>query len=225
MIIGQIAKRPSIYHPLKGDTNDYSTNAYSLTTNNGVTTTTGIFGESNGAYEWNADTDYLEINSSAKTHLEGSSLENITMLLNVSVTDNTALNTFGYAIYGTNTSDRIISNAYRGNDATDVLRGFIYPTTGFVIYDYNYTPNNNQWYQWVVTAKSGENYIYVDGIKVTTNTTTFSNSKTSTQPLRIGAQQNIIGGRLKMCNLRLYNTQLTDAQIKILNNEKGRIRA
>lgn len=226
MIGKSVAKRPSIYHPFKGNTNDYSVNNYSLTTNNGVTTSTGIFGESNGSYEWDSNTDYLEINSSAKTHLEGSALQNITMLMNVSFTDNTVYSPLGYAIYGTSISDRLISHAYRGADATDVIRNFIYPTTTFIIFDYATTPVNNQWYQLVFTNKSTENYIYSDGIKVSTDSTIYINSKTSTQPLRIGAQPGgIIGGRCKISNLRLYNTQLSDGQIKILNNEKGRIRA
>jgi len=58
-----VATQPYMNLPLKGSTNDTSINAQNPT-NTGVTTTTGIFGESNGAYNWDTGTDKLEWSSS-----------------------------------------------------------------------------------------------------------------------------------------------------------------
>lgn len=49
-----------LYIPLKGNTNDYSLNGYTVT-NNSVTLTTDEYGISGNAYEWSAVTDNLEL--------------------------------------------------------------------------------------------------------------------------------------------------------------------
>jgi len=58
-----IAIQNTMYAPLKADSNNRAPTPYTIT-NNGAVPSTGIFGESNGAYEFNGSSNYMNIPTS-----------------------------------------------------------------------------------------------------------------------------------------------------------------
>jgi len=219
------ANRPYMYLPLKGDTNDYSTNAQNPS-NTGVTTTTGQFGESNGAYEWNSNTDTIYQNSTIADTVRGYFNDSFTLYV---------------WIYPTNfnTTRRIITSG-------QFDYGFGIQTTGGIsaalqIFTYqagstfvsknssNSVYSVNAWQSYII--KSSDNSINLDIIGYNTDTEIFNDTITkatydSNNNFAIGNDGNgnsSLSYRGKMHTFRIYDVTLSDGALKILNNEKGRI--
>jgi len=222
------ANRLYMYLPLKGDTNDYSTNAQNPT-NTGVTSTTGQFGESNGAYNWADTGDNLNWSSTIGQNIVAKINNEITFFYfvkSVSIT----LGTFRFTAHqwssDSNASFALINNNSAGNPNS---YWFIQDVSGS---QSRYSDNNaltTNWNGFAFTTKDNTTNLdikwFKDGEAVGTNTIGYNTKTSSSLQFRIGAQStvNTLGNLGQMHTFRIYNKALTQGEIKILHNEKGRI--
>jgi len=229
-VIGKsIANRPYMYLPLKGDTNDYSTNAQNPS-NTGVTTTTGQFGESNGAYEWDSSTDRLSWSSSIGNTVATMLNNQFTMMFfsNANGIQDQArflnqLNnissqySFQFTYSSTNNASSILfvntSTTYSTFNDVDNM----FSTTDFVMVAYSTEKISSD-----IHLKQ-----YSSGVLLDTQTTTIIPRAASTTTMNLGMRPGVndFGKIGKLHCFRIYNVTLSDGALKILNNEKGRIRA
>ena len=230
MIGKSYAKRPYMYLPLKGDTNDYSTNAQNPS-NTGVTTTTGQFGESNGAYEWNADADKLSWASSIGNTITEYLNLNSTILWFI------YLNNSNYGLgrnligqYSTNSNSSFIL-LYRSDSTFNRTADTVYFNGSLVSrYSIDNIITDDSWeFHSIRTKKlnaTDVEFIFNDNDTKNTKSDMALISESSTAEFRIGERADNARGFIgKMYNFRIYDVTLSDGALKILNNEKGRIRA
>lgn len=219
-----------MYLPLKGDTNDYSTNAQNPT-NSGVATTTGQFGESNGAYEWNAGTDYLSWATSvaqSTASLLASNCSIVYFMIRNSFVggSNNTLSAYAdgnsyFQIVGESTSTRT-SIGIKNTTATQNIYNSTTATGSWGLYSFTTTPFDAT----EVTTKFYKNGVE-EGVDTGTGRNIKANTGASYNSLRLGdvsfaSNAGFIG---KIHTFRIYDVTLSDGALKILNNEKGRIRA
>lgn len=231
MIGKTVAKRPYMYLPLKGDTNDYGTGGNNPS-NTGVTTTTGQFGESNGAYEWADNSDRLSWSSSIGNTLAGYINNEITVLffskpkatINFASYFNQRSNTSGdnsFTLNQYNLSPNI--NQIRMNTNTT---GSSYST----LQSANDALTPSSWQFVAMTSKDNTTdvdfLVYVNDTQVISSNLPYSKTDSSLE-FRVGARNgdNTLGDLGDLSSYRIYDVTLSDGQIKIINNEKGRIRA
>lgn len=89
----------------------------------------------------------------------------------------------------------------------------------------NFVSNNTlqigKWYHVVVTYKSGEGLMYVDGVRQTLSSTMTGNICYGTDNLRIGGESNGTRFNGRIDDVRLYNYPLTPQEVQLLY-EAGR---
>jgi len=221
MIGKSIANRPYMYLPLKGDTNDYSTNAQNPS-NTGVASTTGQFGESNGAYEWNATSDYLSWASSVGNSIaEKINIASTFCFFANITTGGRVFNQRGANPQGAFHYPVFVSN----NLDTFTIDG----TTGNLVTEVDFTSKYSSYYFHSIKSEQNASNVdidyYLDAALQDTGTGQQA-LDTSTSVLRLGqdasSNSSFIG---KIHSFRFYDVILSDGALKILNNEKGRIRA
>ena len=224
MIGKSIANRPYMYLPLKGDTNDYSINAQNPS-NTGVTTTTGQFGESNGAYEWDADADNLSWASGVGNSIASKINNGCTVTLFANFTQKGAVfNQRGNNPQGSFNLPIIASGE---NLVVNMLTD---GSTGSTMLDYaSFNANYSSWgFLAIQVVENGSNLdgeMYWNMTSLDTGTSTKAN-ESSTATLRIGQYHNGNASALmSMHTFRFYDVTLSNGALKILNTEKGRIRA
>lgn len=231
MIGKSIANRPYMYLPLKGDTNDYSTNAQNPS-NTGVTTTTGQFGESNGAYEWANVTDRLEftqtIGNDFASYINGSGA----MLFCFIKVNNGALSSLRslFNQFESGGTNRAFNIQFAGESGSDEdMYCSLYPGgSGFNwngFYSLDTSDFKNVCYKLVKNGSNVDGVAFVDAVSVGTTSSLNVPKEDSTLNTRIGAITGNSRGDLgEMHTFRIYDVILSDGALKILNNEKGRIR-
>jgi hypothetical protein len=225
MIIGQIGMQPYLNVPLQNNSvNDISVNAQNPS-NTGVTTTSGIFGESNGAMEWNADTDKLSWSSAIGNTIAGK------INLGCSV-----------CFFGNFTDDGGIFNQ-RGNNPQGsfnipiitsidslIVNYFVDGSTGSIMLDYaGFNAEYSNWgFMAINVIENGSNLdgeLFWNGVSLDTGTSS-KVLQTSTAQLRIGE---LVSGyesaKMKMMGFRFYDKTLNTLQLQIINAQKGRIAA
>lgn len=224
-----VANRPYAYVPFKGNTNNESVNTIS-TTANSITSTTGEFGETNGAYEFNSITDYLQLTGISNT---------VASYINAGAT-------IMHSIYFNSlTGGAMVTQSFIPTPETNGYQMFVRSTnsgsivmtrvsSALYLNDYYNTVSTGAWYHQVaIFRENGPNInfeYYSNGIKETVDSGTEVSPKlltTGNQQYRIGARasDNSNGFIGKIHSVRIYSQAFTAGMIKILKNEKGRIRA
>jgi hypothetical protein len=209
--------------PLKNNSvNDISVNAQNPS-NTGVTTTTGIFGETDGAYEWNANTDKLSWSSSIGNTIA----EKINLGCSV-------------CFFGNFTNDGGIFNQ-RGNNPQGsfnmpiissadnlIVNTFVDGSTGSTMLDYaGFNVEYSSWgFMAINVVENGSNLggvLFWDGVSLDTGTSA-KVLETSTAELRIGELgSGNYSATMKIMGFRFYDKTLTEGEIAVLNQQKGRI--
>ena len=226
MIGKSIANRPYMYLPLKGDTNDYSTNAQNPT-NSGVSSTTGQFGESNGAYDWD-NGDYLEWSDAiGDTIVDKMNIASVVCFF-ANVTASNAFNIFLSKFGGA--SNRAFQYYSRDDGSlTDGLQANYYTnaTTAVAADVANVLNINNFKFYVFKTLENGSNLDVEITDLTSSGSSTIAKIYTGTSAnLRIGYRVSGSGDSdYSMHTFRIYDVTLSNGALKILNNEKGRIRA
>ena len=230
MIGKSIANRPYMYLPLKGDTNDYSTNAQNPS-NTGVTTTTGQFGESNGAYEWGADIDVLSWSSSVGNSIAEKLNLNSTILWFIYLNNtNYSLARVHISQYASS-SQSAFNNLYRSDGSyTRAYRPTNWDNGQVSDFTINNVITDDTWEMHSIRTNkldaTNVEYFFNDGSNKNTKSDMALMKEDATAEFNIGERadntRSFIG---KMHTFRIYDVTLSDGALKILNNEKGRIRA
>ena len=225
MIIGQIGVQPYLNVPLQNNSvNDISINSQNPS-NTGVTTTTGIFGQSNGAMEWDANTDNLSWATSIGNTIAGK------INLGCSVCFFGNFTSFGgiftqrgnnpqgsFNIPSINSVDSLIVNAFvDGSTPSDMI---------------NYAGFNAEYSNWGFMAinviENGSNLdgeLFWNGVSFDTGTSSKA-KETSTAQLRIGyTSAQFISAKMKMMGFRFYDKTLNTLQLQIIEAQMGRIAA
>jgi len=226
-VIGKsIANRPYMYLPLKGDTNDYGTGGNNPS-NTSVTTTTGQFGESNGAYEWDATNDYLDWSSTIGNTIAGYLNAGATVLGFFEFTGMAASSDF-YRIFHQYQGSGTPSFLWNFSTFSLTYAGQFYPTNGSVTTASNYYDTSWHLYGFRTADSSGNLQIdfLKDGVFDTKTTTTGNCNTGSTHALRLGTRLGSSQSFKGKCHdFKVYNTRLSNGQLKLIEIQKGRIRA
>jgi hypothetical protein len=216
-----VAKKPQINIPFKGDTNDKSINNYTVT-NNGATTSTGIFGEPNGSYNFPFST-YCSLSSLVGNTVATYLNSNCTILWWNKTTATGGGRVISRQYESSGQRSWFVSNSDTGN----IL--YLGKDTGLsTLYVASSDNTSNGAWEFLGVRTSGSN-----GINVSFVINNLINNKTLSRIAKENSTtQMVIGGRGDtsadsligdLSNFRIYNTALTDGQIKIVNNQKGRI--
>ena len=225
-----VAKKPYMNLRLNNDVTDTGTGG-NTPTNSGVTFTTDQIGRSNMAGNWGVSTNKLIWVSSVGNTLATKINAGATILYWIKP-----------RTLSNNTLTFILSQFYLGYDRSFNVRNINF--SGTVVDGMQFTHcvdgdtnstfniqnllsyNNWQFFSVVYT----DNTIDLN-IKVTMDSNSGSGTiskayEASNTEVRLGARTptNILGDFGDMSNFRFYDVTLTDGQIKILNNQKGRIR-
>lgn len=220
-----VANRPYMYLPLKGDTNDYSVNAQNPS-NTSVTTTTGIFGESNGAYTWNASGDKLSWSSSVGNTIATALNNNATIIHFIKINGyngvsdpNIILYQYSGAgsaessFYTAYADDASIRTAKRSGGGANVLT---FSSTGIT---------TSTWYNFASVFSGNDLEFFLDTVSKSSGTFNRIAYTSSTNPLVMGGFSGTNWFNADIVDYRVYNASLSKGSINIINNEKGRIRA
>lgn len=244
MILGQTnKKRPHVNLPLKGDTNDKSLNKYT-TSNVSMTSTTGIFGESNGAYLGNGTSSYIDIGgTTGYDNVRALWRTKCTIIANLQDNSNTEGDFHDGFLYGMDTVSTDASlygvGLFTGTGTNyDIIFS---GNGGTVLSAYKDSVNNNthvlnKWFNIVITVLDNGSIatgqFYFDGIKqtMTDNTTSqrVSVLSNSSRRLYLGGRVGSFTNRFwngKISGFKIYGEILSDGYIKIINIQKGRIKA
>jgi len=234
-VIGKsIANRPYMYLPLKGDTNDYGTGGNNPS-NTGVATTTGQFSESNGAYNWADATDRLSwassVGNTIATKINAGatfySFGNVVNTGSVMVKD-------WFSQYNSVSGQRSFLNAYL--NVTSVDDNYFQPGThgdnnanssSFnALNSVNYSTWSMYCLRYTDEGSTLKGEMLTDAVVKGSLTSMVKVKENSTLELRLGARTNNTNGNMNSHHtFRFYDVVLSNGALKILNNEKGRIRA
>lgn len=223
-----VATQPYVFLPLKGNTNDYSINNYSVT-NNSITTANGEFGEPNGSYESNSNTDNLTLPNSALTDLINivNAGGSFTFLTRYAFDTNNRLQQF-FGNFGSSGSNRQLGYLYNGSGYNDYYGGpEFFDGTSPVNTKYTFVPTNNTFYQYGVVCNKNVEKQYHNGLKVTEDTTNYTgkNFKTATVfTFQIFNTNYNYGFDGRQHDVRFYDVALFDGEFAVLNQQKGRIK-
>lgn len=216
-----VATQPSVFLPFKGDTNDKSINNYTVT-NNGATTSTGIFGESNGSYNFPFST-YCSLSSSVGNTVATYLNLNCTILWwnKTTVTGGNRVISRQYESSGQRSW--FVSNS----DADNKL--YLGKDTGVsTLFRYSSNNTSNGAWEFLGVRTSGSNGINVSFVinNLIQNTTLSKIAKeNSTTQMVIGGRADTSGDSLigDLNNFGIYDVALFDGEIAVLNQQKGRI--
>ena len=238
MILGQTnKKRPFINLPLKGDTNDKSLNNHAVT-NSGATSTTGQFGESNGAYDFDGVNNQLTIGSSVYDTLvdyinSGHVTIHFNMINNLITPNNDSIlslydtsGNFSY-FYGINeyksgTGYHGLYAGGAGSNNNNIYSNAV-PTVGSwkrMVYTHTYATT-------ILTGGIFENGVALSLNRSQTNQLVLKSISVN-RTISIGWRQDSPTNRSfkgKIHNFAIYTTKLSSGTIKLLNKQKGRIKA
>jgi hypothetical protein len=232
MIIGQIGMQPYLNLPLQNSSVDDISPTPKSPSNTGVASSTGIFGQSNGAYEWDSAGDKLTWASSIANAVADIMNDKCTILFYLNGVS-LSLSQYRYIFNqsspaGGSRSFALLSQNYSGN--LNRLSLDNYNTGGgYVVHTNASSYVSSTWQFYTFTTKhNGTNLTYksyLDSVlQQTTSGVTFIN--TATQPLSIGAgDNNTVGNFGKMVGFKLYPADLNSLQTQIINAQLGRIAA
>jgi len=225
-----------LYLPLKGNTTDYSRNAYSVT-NNSVTSTTDEFGISGGAYEWNSATDNLELSASVgNAYAVASNSGTSTLYMKLNLNDpgfNVAVRLFSqYGGAGNRAFAYSISTLSALNDNCYVRR---YSSDGTAAAGDETTINSISYSTWFslrhVINEDGltnNDDILIDNVSDDTATGLNELKENSTFLTQIGYQNNTGGNNNgftgKANNIMILNRGITSLEEKFINKFGNRKR-
>ena len=214
------AYRKAFYATLQGTTNDSSVNGNNATATSNITSTTGILGQSDGAYTYTATNGYIQYSNTVANYIQQDE-DNTTLYLNFKLADITKINAL-VSMYGT-LGNRSLYLAYRGDFSPKTLRCVVYENDNNLPtpYDYNITLNTTDWNTLMITFDGVING-NINGTEFTL--ATYSSIKDTAQTFRVG--ETSAGGnyaRGSISNIRILKTLLSKGNYNILNNEKGRI--
>ena len=220
-----ILKQPYINLSLKGNVTDTSINGLTPS-NTSVTATTGLFGESNGAMEWNASSDRLawssSIGNAVATKINNEAT--ISFWINGSAVSPYKFIFHQYSSSGGDRSFYIMIMNTGGS-----VNCYRFGTTAATVVD---TANNvyvtSTWqFITITTIQNGADVdvkIYVNGI-LSASDTLLVCSTTSTYEMRIGTDP---GGSTsftgKITDFKIYDKKLSNIEIQSLYRQKGRLK-
>lgn len=219
-----ILKQPYINLSLKGNVTDTSINGLTPS-NTSVTATTGLFGESNGAMEWNASSDRLAWSSSIG-NIVANKINNestVSFWLNGGSVSPYKQVFNQYSSAGGDRSFQIIILNTGGS-----VNCYRFGTAGVSVVD---TANNvyvtSTWqFITITTIQNGADVdvkIYVNGI-LSASATLLVCSTTSTYEMRIGTDAtNSTSISAKITDFKIYDKKLSDIEIQSLYRQKGRL--
>ena len=231
MILGQTnRKRPYMNLKLDGNVTDTGTGG-NTPSNTGVTFTTDQFGRANMAGNWDVDTDNLSWASSVGNTVSSKINNGSTVLYWVK-----------QRTLSIDTQSFIFHQNDNAGERAFLIQNLNYPAfniNGVQLYNsingtdgatFN-VPNLLSYGNWQFCCVK-----YIDNttdltaiVNMDSNSGSGNVSKvweSNTVELRLGARLSIGRGDFgDMSNFRFYDVTLTDGQIKILNNQKGRIKA
>ena len=225
MIGKTVAKKPYMNLVLNNNVTDTGTGA-NTPTNSGVTFTTDQFGRSNMAGNWDAASDNLEMDAvvgnkfSEFINSNGATFTAFIAIKNITDTFASIFNQFESG--GTNRSFNLQFNI------NEQCYASLYPGgSGFNWSDiYGMTIDQFQHivYKFKKNGSNVDGELFVDGASRGTTSSLDVPKEDSSLKTRIGAVTGGTRGDLgKANNFRIYDVTLSDGQIKIINNEKGRI--
>ena len=223
VLCNPVATQPYMNLPLKNNSvNDVSVNAQNPS-NTGVTTTTGIFGETNGAMEWNADSDRLSWSSSiGNTISEKINLGCSVVFFGYFTDDGAIFNQRGSNPQGSFNLPVISSSQNL------IVNTLVDGSTGSTMLDYvDFDAEYSNWgFIAINVVENGSNLdgeLFWNGVSLDTGTSTKA-LETSTAELRIGQYANgNLSAKMKMMGFRFYDKTLTEGETAVLNQQKGRI--
>lgn len=220
-----VAKKPYMNLRLNNVVTDTGTGG-NTPSNTGVAFTTDQFGRTNMAGNWDANTDTLALSSTISDTLRGFVNNSFTLIVNLYPTDLTTTrriitvgnSDFGIGIQNYSTYVKCLQ-----------FYTYQYISTLAVKRSANDEFTENNWYNVAIKTSDNTTDLKLDGYKnadsiINTNIDKAnydSNSGASVGNHSTGSSTGSYRG--KMNNLRIYDITLTDGQIKILNNQKGRI--
>ena len=220
-----VAKKPYMNLRLNNTVTDTGTGG-NTPSNSGVTFTTDQFGRANMAGDWNVDTDYLELSESVADEIRGLINSNsCSVLMNIYLTDSDWSTGRIFSQWG-NSGNRSFRLSYTALPSFNEFSATL--STDGVNNSNNVNSDvvaRGQWYNIVVNYNIKQR-IYKDGVLINEATPDdYSTIYNSSSTFRIGtdasSSRNSFRGNIN--NFRIYNIALTDGQLKILNNQKGRI--
>jgi Thermolysin metallopeptidase, alpha-helical domain/Concanavalin A-like lectin/glucanases superfamily/Secretion system C-terminal sorting domain len=196
------------YYPFNGNANDESGNSKDGVVN-GATLTTDRFGVTNKAYSFNGTNNFIALNHSY------SGMTEISVAAWYKI--NGATNDYLQAILSSDGIAKLIHlqiNTSTGGD--DAI--YIDNTNSILL---SLTPQPlNQWKQVIITVKSGDSRLYVNGVQAAQSNTTYS-VISPTNLLRIGS--GYLNGRFFngiLDDIRIYNRALTSTEVAQLYNSE-----
>lgn len=224
-----VAKKPYMNLRLNNNVTDTGTGG-NTPTNSGVTFTTDQIGRSNMAGNWGVSTNKLSWASSVGNTIATKINAGATILYWIkqrTLTNNQQTCIFSQ-FDATNTRSFLINNMNFSTLAIDAVQ--IYSSVDGNATNVLYLANSLSYNNWEFFS-----VVYTDNttdlnIKVTMGSNSGSGTlskvyESNSAELRLGARRpiNVLGDFGDMSNFRFYDVTLTDGQIKILNNQKGRI--
>jgi len=224
-VIGKsIANRSFLSIEGHNSINDSSPNAYSVTAAVNAGFGDGINGETNGAFNFTGGANsYLSVINTAQQRMATAINNNGTLMywlrFDTSTITRQIVGAYSVDAQATwlsqhqQTGDQMFFGTYQGNTTN----------TGNIT---TYNLSDNIWYHFVFTFDNYSNNIYRDAGNKVSWTQTGDAKEDSTNPILIGTRSDMVAsGSIdgRMQQIRCYEYTLTEGQIKILYNEKGRI--
>lgn len=217
-----ITKRPYMNLPLKGDTNDIGTGGNTITPVGSPTYTTDQFGRANSALNLNGSSQYLDTNFKT-SDLSGD--YSIIVSINYDTTTfnggaiasevNATNNSYGayFVIYNDTNNIQIAGHFANANPASTAALISYNPVASGSYKQFAFVRKNNSYHR-----------IYYDGALVGSNAGS-NVASASTNNLRIGNSytSRYLDGSIEYW--RLYQGTISSGQIKLINSQKGRLRA
>jgi hypothetical protein len=228
-----VAIQSYMYLPLKGDTNDYGTGANNPS-NTGVATTTGQFGESNGAYEWGSITDRLSWTSSVGNTIANYINSGSTILYFINQRlltigeENNILsqgNSFGNYSFSIKNMNRTDLDPEKSNAIQVTLSDNGFNSTGINATEIlNYSNWNICSVRYEDNVTDLNVYLQFGSILLDSISASKPNI-ISNEELRLGAVygDNNLGDFGKMHTFRIYDCVLQDGELEIIKNQQGQI--
>ena len=224
MIGKSIANRSFLSIEGHNSINDSSPNAYSVTAAVNAGFGDGINGETNGAFNFTGGANsYLSVINTAQQRMATAINNNGTLMywlrFDTSTITRQIVGAYSVDAQATwlsqhqQTGDQMFFGTYQGNTTN----------TGNIT---TYNLSDNIWYHFVFTFDNYSNNIYRDAGNKVSWTQTGDAKEDSTNPILIGTRSDMVAsGSIdgRMQQIRCYEYTLTEGQIKILYNEKGRI--
>ena len=226
MIGKSFVKKPYMNLRLNNTVTDTGTGV-NTPTNSGVTFTTDQFGRSNMAGNWDATSDRLSWASSVGNTIATKMNDELTIFF---ISKFINIDTLLRRVFNQDNANQT-SFALTIADLAGFIDGFILLTSNdgntLDVISINNQIDTN-WNSWAVKYSDNTTGLDVNLYKNSSNVLS-SNlvyaKENSSAEMRLGARANgnIDGAFGDLNNFRIYDVALSDGQLKILNNEKGRI--